>query len=54
MARIGDGHTYVRYLMNQKMAPSITYVLSNTDGPFADMIRRVMESSKGAKGSEKR
>ena len=50
----GDGHTYVRYLMNQKMAPSITYVLSNTDGPFADMIRRVMESSKGAKGAEKK
>jgi len=45
-AAFGDGHTYVRYLMNQKLAPSITYVLSNTDGPFADMIRRVMESSK--------
>jgi len=48
-AAFGDGHTYVRYLMNQKMAPSITYVLSNTDGPFADLIRRVMESSKGGK-----
>jgi regulator of protease activity HflC (stomatin/prohibitin superfamily) len=49
-AAFGDGHTYVRYLMNQKLAPSITYVLSNTDGPFADMIRRVLESSKsGAK-----
>lgn len=48
-AAFGDGHTYVRYLMNQKLAPSITYVLSNTDGPFADMIRRVMESSKGWK-----
>lgn len=45
----GDGHTYVRYLMNQKLAPSITYVLANTDGPFADMIRRVLESSKGGK-----
>jgi hypothetical protein len=48
-AAFGDGHTYVRYLMNQKLAPSITYVLSNTDGPFADMIRRVLESSKGGK-----
>jgi regulator of protease activity HflC (stomatin/prohibitin superfamily) len=45
-AAFGDGHTYVRYLMNQKLAPSITYVLANTDGPFADMIRRVLESSK--------
>lgn len=54
-AAFGDGHTYVRYLMNQKMAPSITYVLSNTDGPFADLIRRVLESSKaGTKGPEKR
>ncbi|MBV8882361.1 MAG: hypothetical protein JO332_20560, partial [Planctomycetaceae bacterium] len=48
-AAFGDGHTYVRYLMNQKLAPSITYVLSNTDGPFADMIRRVLESSKAGK-----
>jgi len=45
-AAFGDGHTYVRYLMNQKLAPSITYVLANTDGPFADIIRRVLESSK--------
>lgn len=48
-AAFGDGHTYVRYLMNQKLAPSITYVLSNTDGPFADMIRRVLESTKAGK-----
>jgi len=48
-AAFGDGHTYVRYLMNQKLAPSITYVLANTDGPFADIIRRVLESSKAGK-----
>jgi len=48
-AAFGDGNTYVRYLMNQKLAPSITYILSNTDGPFADMIRRVLEASKGGK-----
>jgi hypothetical protein len=35
--------------MNQKLAPSITYVLANTDGPFADMIRRVLESAKAQK-----
>jgi uncharacterized membrane protein YqiK len=45
-AAFGDGHAYVRYLMNQKLAPSLTYILSNTDGPFAEMIRRVMESQK--------
>jgi regulator of protease activity HflC (stomatin/prohibitin superfamily) len=48
-AAFGDGNTYVRYLMNQKLAPSITYILSNTDGPFADMIRRVLEASKSGK-----
>ena len=48
-AAFGDGNTYVRYLMNQKLAPSITYILSNTDGPFADMIRRVLEGTKAGK-----
>jgi hypothetical protein len=48
-AAFGDGNTYVRYLMNQKLAPSITYILSNTDGPFAEMIRRVLEASKSGK-----
>jgi regulator of protease activity HflC (stomatin/prohibitin superfamily) len=54
-AAFGDGHTYVRYLMNQKVAPAMTYVLSNTDGPFADIFRRVMESTKTpAKSPEKK
>jgi regulator of protease activity HflC (stomatin/prohibitin superfamily) len=39
----GNGHAYVRYLMNQKLAPSIQYILSNTDGPFADLLKRVLE-----------
>jgi regulator of protease activity HflC (stomatin/prohibitin superfamily) len=42
-AAFGDGRTYVRYLMNQKLAPAVNYILSNTDGPFADFIRRVLE-----------
>jgi hypothetical protein len=54
-AAFGDGHTYVRYLMNQKLAPSLTYVLANTDGPFADLIRRVLEGTKPApKAPEKK
>jgi hypothetical protein len=47
-AAFGDGHGYVRYLMNQKLAPSITYVVSNTDGPFADFLRRALEGGKAA------
>jgi len=42
-AAFGDGNTYVRYLMNQKLAPSIQYVLSNTDGPFADILKKALE-----------
>lgn len=42
-AAFGDGHTYVRYLLNQKLAPSMSYILSNTDGPFADLLRRALE-----------
>ncbi len=54
-AAFGDGHTYVRYLMNEKLAPSITYILSNTDGPFADILRRAVEGAKGApKAPEKK
>ena len=40
----GDGATYVRYLLNLKLAPAFGYILSNTDGPFAEMLRRAMES----------
>jgi regulator of protease activity HflC (stomatin/prohibitin superfamily) len=49
----GGGHTYVRYLLNQKLAPSFSYILSNTDGPFAEMLKRALEGSKPA-GSEKK
>ena len=35
--------------MNLRLAPSITYILSNTDGPFADMIRRVFEGKSAPK-----
>lgn len=54
-AAFGDGHTYVRYLLNQKLAPSMTYILSNTEGPFADILRRALEASKSApKAPEKK
>jgi len=40
----GGGHGYVRYLLNQKLAPAMGYILSNTDGPFADLLRRVLDA----------
>ncbi|HEX7898479.1 MAG TPA: SPFH domain-containing protein [Planctomycetota bacterium] len=45
-AAFGDGHTYVRYLLNQKLAPAMSSILSNTDGPFADLLRRALEGGK--------
>lgn len=36
----GDGDSYVRYLFQEKVGPSIKYVLSNTDGPFVDIFKQ--------------
>lgn len=35
----GDGYTYAQYFFVQKVAPSIESILSNTDGPFADIFK---------------
>ena len=51
-AAFKSGHTYVRYIMNQKLAPSIGYILSNTDGPFADILRRALEGGKSEDAKE--
>ena len=40
--------------MNQKLAPSILYILTNTDGSFADMLRRVIEARSLPKAPEKK
>jgi regulator of protease activity HflC (stomatin/prohibitin superfamily) len=36
----GDGDTYARYIFNQKIAPSIKSILTNSDGPFADLFKQ--------------
>ncbi|MEK7866036.1 MAG: SPFH domain-containing protein, partial [Planctomycetota bacterium] len=36
----GDGESYVRYLFQEKVGPSIKYVLTNTDGPIVDIFRQ--------------
>jgi len=36
----GDGHTYAQLFFLQKVAPSIRSVLSNTEGPFAEIFRQ--------------
>ena len=42
----GGGAGYVQYLMNQKIAPGLGYILSNTEGPFSELLRRAMDPPK--------
>ena len=36
----GGGDLYAQYLFNQKIAPSVKSILSNTDGPFGEMFKQ--------------
>jgi regulator of protease activity HflC (stomatin/prohibitin superfamily) len=38
----GDGDTYARFVFNKKIAPSIKSILTNTDGPFAELFKQFM------------
>jgi regulator of protease activity HflC (stomatin/prohibitin superfamily) len=53
VAAFGTGSGYVQYLMNQKLAPGLGYILSNTEGPFAEMLRRALETPKTPGGERK-
>jgi len=43
VAAFGDGNAYAQYFFYQKIAPSIKSILTNTDGPFAEMFRQFMQ-----------
>ena len=36
----GDGNTYAQQFFLRKIAPSIRSILSNTDGPFAEIFKQ--------------
>ena len=38
-----EGAVYVKYLYYQKIAPALAYILSNTEGPFADIFKEFAE-----------
>src|SRR5436305_1955809 len=40
IAAFGDGDTCARYFFYQQVAPSIKSILTNTDGPFADIFKQ--------------
>jgi regulator of protease activity HflC (stomatin/prohibitin superfamily) len=51
VAAFGDGDAYARYFFYQKLAPSVKSILTNTDGPFADVFRQFNEPSKSSSNS---
>jgi regulator of protease activity HflC (stomatin/prohibitin superfamily) len=40
ISAFGDGQNYAQYFFNQKIAPSVKSIMTNTDGPFAEMFRQ--------------
>jgi regulator of protease activity HflC (stomatin/prohibitin superfamily) len=47
IAAFGDGQNYAQYFFYQKIAPSVKSILTNTDGPFADMFRQFVGPQPG-------
>ncbi len=43
----GDGESYVRFLFQEKVGPSIKYMLTNTDGPIVDIFRQFQRPGAG-------
>ena len=43
-AAFGTGNGYVQYLLNQRLAPAIRSIMSNTEGQFADIVADVFRS----------
>ena len=41
VAAFGDGATYAQQFFLQRLAPAITSILSNTDGPFAEIFKQI-------------
>ncbi len=52
----GDGVTYAQQFFLQKVAPSIQTILSNTDGPFAEIFKEFQSfpADSGARGGNQR
>jgi len=45
VAAFGDGETYAQHFFLRKIAPSIQSILSNTEGPFADIFKTFQQFS---------
>jgi regulator of protease activity HflC (stomatin/prohibitin superfamily) len=47
VAAFGDGNAFAQYFFYLKLAPSVKSILTNTDGPFADMFKQFAQPAKG-------
>ena len=47
VAAFGDGNAYAQYFFYQKLAPSIKSILTNTEGPFADLFKQFSQPAQG-------
>lgn len=45
VSAFGDGDAFAQYYFYQKVAPSVKSILSNTEGPFADLFKQFMGNS---------
>jgi len=54
VAAFGGGEAYARYFFYQRIAPSIKSILSNTEGPFADLFKQFAVSAPVGAGPEGR
>jgi regulator of protease activity HflC (stomatin/prohibitin superfamily) len=43
IAAFGNGEAYAQYFFYQKVAPAVKSILTNTDGPFADLFRQFIK-----------
>lgn len=43
IAAFGNGDAYAQYFFYQKVAPAVKSILTNTDGPFADLFQQFMQ-----------
>lgn len=54
IAAFGGGDNYARYFFYQRIAPSIKSILSNTEGPFADLFKQFAVPVPVGRGPEAR
>ena len=52
VAAFKTGDKYAEYLLITKLSPAIRRILSNTEGPFADLFRRFSTQGSSAGGKK--